>query len=83
LPPPAASAAPRRRGPLALGSLSIASETPVLIEIDGQAFGPTPVGGVRLTRGEHRVLAHFPDGSVAQKTVFLDEEDVAVEFRTP
>jgi hypothetical protein len=52
-----------------------------MIEIDGQPFGPTPLAGIRLSRGEHRVLAHFPDGSVAQKTIALDEQDLAIEFR--
>jgi len=70
-----------RRGPSALGALAVASDEPVRIEIDGQSFGPAPLAGIRLPRGEHRVVAYFPDGSVAQKTIFLDEQDVAVEFR--
>jgi hypothetical protein len=53
----------------------------VRIEIDGQTFGPAPLGGIRLSRGEHRVVAYFSDGSVAQKTIFLDEQDVSVQFR--
>lgn len=79
--PAAPPTAPRRRGPPALGSLAVASDEPARIAIDGRSFGPTPLTGIRLTRGEHRILAYFPDGSVAQKTIFLDEQDVAVEFR--
>jgi hypothetical protein len=79
--PSAAVPPPRRRGPLALGALAIASDEPVRIEIDGQTFGPAPLGGIRLPRGEHRVVAYFADGSVAQKTIFLDEQDVSVQFR--
>jgi hypothetical protein len=81
-PPPAARApAPPRNLPIADGALRIDSDSPVAIEIDGRAYGRAPVVGVRLTRGEHRVLAHYPDGSVAMKTVFVGDDDVAIFFR--
>jgi hypothetical protein len=67
--------------PLALGALRIDSGTPVVIEIDGRHYGPTPIAGVRLPRGEHRVLAHYGDGAVALKTIYLDEEDVSIFYR--
>jgi|GEM_PF-4310002 len=76
-PPPRPPAGP----PFADGALDVDSDTPVLVEIDGQPFGPTPLDGIRLRRGAHRVLAHFPDGSVAQKTIYIDEYDVSVHFR--
>ncbi|HEX2484251.1 MAG TPA: hypothetical protein VHQ66_03050 [Myxococcota bacterium] len=82
--PPAEPATPpvaRRSAPLAYGSLGVAADAPALVEIDGQAFGMAPLDGIRLSRGEHRILAHFPDGSVAQKTIYLDEQDVHVQFR--
>ena len=40
-----------------------------------------PLVGVQLPRGEHRVTAHYPDGAVALKTIYLDAENVAVFFR--
>jgi hypothetical protein len=52
-----------------------------MVEIDGRAYGPAPVAGVRLTQGEHRVLAHYADGAVAMKTVFVGDADVSVFFR--
>lgn len=78
-PPPAA---PRpRAGPPALGLLSVTSDSDVRIEVDGRPYGPAPVYGVQLSKGEHRVLAHYPDGAVALKTIYLDAENVSVFFR--
>ena len=57
------------------------SETPVLVEVDGRPLGPTPVAGLALSRGEHRVIAKYADGSVALKTIYLAYDDVAVSFR--
>lgn len=70
-----------RRGPLAQGRLHVRSESPVSIEVDGRPFGPAPLEGVALSRGEHRVIAHYADGGVALKTVYLDHSDVSVSFR--
>jgi hypothetical protein len=36
---------------------------------------------VRLSRGEHRVIAHYPDGGAGLKTIYLSDEDVSVTFR--
>jgi hypothetical protein len=92
-PPPAATPArppaeraetppPRRpSAPLAAGRLGIDAESAVHIEIDGRPYGPTPLAGVRLPRGEHRVLARYRDGRVGYKTVILGDEDVTVTFR--
>jgi AAA domain len=85
-PPPVAAPPPVRpppptRGPLAEGRLEIGAEVPLEIEIDGYPFGATPLAGLRLRRGEHRILAHYPDGRVAQKTIELGAEDVSVFFR--
>jgi hypothetical protein len=71
----------RQEAPLAYGTLRIESGSPVVIEIDGRPYGPTPLSGLRLPRGEHRVIAHYADGSVAQKTITLDEEDVSIFYR--
>ena len=70
-----------RSGPLAEGRLSVRSETPVLIEVDGRPLGPAPLAGIALTRGEHRVIAQYADGSVALKTIYLAAEDVTISFR--
>jgi hypothetical protein len=89
-PPPApapavsapAPAAPRpRAGPPALGLLTVTSDSAVRIEVDGRPYGPAPLYGVQLSKGEHRVLAHYPDGAVALKTIYLDAENVSVFFR--
>jgi hypothetical protein len=85
-PPPAARApdvaAPRPRpGPPAFGRLSVASDSDVRIEIDGRPYGAPPLAGIQLSRGEHRVLAHYPDGAVALKTIYLDTENVSLFFR--
>ena len=76
--PPAWRPAP---GPLAAGRLDVHSDTPVEITIDGRPFGSAPVVGVRLSRGEHRVIAHYPDGGSGLKTIYLSDEDVSVTFR--
>jgi hypothetical protein len=36
---------------------------------------------VRLPRGQHRVVARYPDGASALKSVTLGDEDVAIFFR--
>jgi hypothetical protein len=69
------------RGPIAEGRLTVRSETPVLVEVDGRPLGPTPLAGLALPRGEHRVIAKYADGSVALKTIYLASDDVAVSFR--
>jgi len=81
---PPAPAPPVRRpaaGPLAAGRLDVHSDTPVEITIDGRPFGAAPLLGVRLPRGEHRVIAHYPDGGAGLKTIYLSDEDVSVTFR--
>jgi hypothetical protein len=84
-PPPARDVARRSpfdaRAPFAEGRLSVRSESPVMIEVDGRPLGPAPLVGVALPRGEHRVIAKYADGSVALKTIFLASDDVAVSFR--
>jgi hypothetical protein len=70
-----------RPGPLAEGRLTIRSESPVMVEVDGKPFGPAPVTGLTLSRGEHRIMAHYDDGSVAMKTIYLASDDVSVSFR--
>jgi hypothetical protein len=85
-PPPVAAAppapAPRREpAPLAAGRLDVHSDSPVEIEIDGRPFGTAPVVGVRLARGEHRVIARYADGGAGLKTIYLGDEDVSVTFR--
>jgi hypothetical protein len=73
---------PRREPPpLAAGRLDVHSDTPVEIEIDGRPFGSAPVFGVRLSRGEHRVIARYADGGSGLKTIYLGDEDVSVTFR--
>jgi hypothetical protein len=67
--------------PLARGRLRVDSEVPVRIEIDGRPHGRTPLDGVRLPRGQHRVVARYPDGASALKSVTLGDEDVAIFFR--
>jgi hypothetical protein len=61
--------------------LRVDSEVPVRIEIDGKPYGRTPLAGVRLPRGPHRVVARYPDGASALKSVTLGDEDVAVFYR--
>jgi hypothetical protein len=70
-----------RAGPPAEGRLTVRSESPVMVEVDGHPFGPAPLKNVRLARGEHRVIAKYADGSVALKTIYLASDDVAVSFR--
>jgi type II secretory pathway predicted ATPase ExeA len=77
--PPDAPAA--RPAPLAAGQLAVFAEDDVEIEIDGRRFGAPPLAGLRLRRGPHRVVAHYRDGRVGQKTVVLGDEDVSVTFR--
>jgi hypothetical protein len=72
---------PEPRGPYAEGRLTVRSETPVMIEVDGRPLGPTPLAGIALSRGEHRVIAYYGDGSTALKTIYLASDDVAVSFR--
>jgi hypothetical protein len=69
------------RAPFAEGRLSVRSESPVMIEVDGRPLGPAPIVGIALPRGEHRVIAKYADGSVALKTIYLAYDDVAVSFR--
>jgi hypothetical protein len=69
------------RAPYAEGRLSVRSESPVMIEVDGRQLGPAPLVGIALPRGEHRVIARYSDGSVALKTIYLAYDDVAVSFR--
>ena len=80
-PPETARRVPEPRGPYAEGRLSVRSETPVMIEVDGRPLGPTPLAGIALPRGEHRVIAYYGDGSTALKTIYLASDDVAVSFR--
>jgi hypothetical protein len=83
-PAPAAPAPPVRRpepAPLAAARLDVHSDTPVEIEIDGRPFGSPPLVGVRLPRGEHRVIARYPDGSAGLKTIYLGEDNVSLTFR--
>jgi len=75
--PPAPPAPP----PLARGVLRVDSEVPVRIEIDGKPYGRTPLAGIRLSRGPHRIVARYPDGASALKSVTLGDEDVAVFYR--
>ena len=42
-----------------------------MVEVDGRPLGPAPLAGIALSRGEHRVIAHYADGSVALKTIYL------------
>jgi hypothetical protein len=72
---------PEPAAPLSRGVLRIESETPVRIEIDGRPYGRTPVTGVRLPRGVHRVVARYPDGATALKTVTLGDQDVSIFYR--
>lgn len=51
------------------------------IEIDGKPYGSTPLAGIRLPRGRHRIVARYPDGASALKSVTLGDEDVAVSYR--
>ena len=83
-------AAPREVGParpleasapFATGRLTVQAEHDVEIEIDGRRFGAPPLAGIRLRRGQHRVVAYYRDGGVGQKTVDLGDEDVSVTFR--
>jgi hypothetical protein len=71
-PPPAE--APAAAEPARVGLLSVAADPWADIEVDGVAIGRTPLGDVPLRQGTHRVVARFPDGSVAQRTVELGEE---------
>ena len=75
--------APRRAAPapLAAGRLDVNSDTPVEVEIDGRPFGTPPLVGLRLSRGEHRVIARYGDGGAGLKTIYLADEDVSVTFR--
>ena len=61
--------------------LRVDSEVPVRIEIDGKPYGSTPLAGIRLPRGRHRIVARYPDGASALKSVTLGDEDVAVSYR--
>lgn len=60
--------------PAARGVLWVDAEAGTRIEVDGVGVGPTPVEGLRLRQGRHRVVARFADGSVAQRTIDLGEE---------
>lgn len=82
-PPPAPRAAPEPEAepPLARGALRVESATPVRIEIDGRPYGSTPIARTRLPRGVHRVIARYPDGATALKTVTLGDEDVSIFYR--
>jgi hypothetical protein len=42
------------------------------LQIDGRGVGPTPLAGVQLTPGEHRVVARFPDGRVVERKIRVD-----------
>jgi type II secretory pathway predicted ATPase ExeA len=75
------AAAPAPPAPLAAGRLHIDAEEPVLIEIDGRPYGTTPLTGIRLSRGPHRVIARYGEGGTALKTVHLGDTDVSVSFR--
>jgi DNA polymerase III delta prime subunit len=66
---------------LAPGRLDVSAEAQVEIEIDGRHFGPPPLVGIRLSRGEHRVIAHYADGGSGMKTIVLGDADVSITFR--
>jgi hypothetical protein len=72
--------APAPETPLALGRLRIEAEPDVAIEIDGRPYGRPPLRGIRLPRGEHRVIARYRDGATALKTIRLGDEDVSITF---
>ena len=78
---PAAAGPAPSPAPLATGRLFVDADAEVLVEIDGRRCGAAPLSGIRLPRGQHRVIAHYRDGGVGQKTVYLGDEDVSVTFR--
>lgn len=89
-PPISGAAAPARSeaaapeppaAPIAAGRLAIQADAEVMIEIDGRPLGAAPLSGIRLPRGLHRVIAHYRDGAVGLKTVYLGDEDVSITFR--
>jgi hypothetical protein len=50
------------------------------VEIDGVAFGETPLGGVQLAPGPHRFRLTFPDGRVEEREIRIDAEHRTVVF---
>ncbi len=42
------------------------------IEIDGSPVGETPLAGVPVPSGRHRIGARFPDGSTIERVVEID-----------
>ena|GEM_PF-4795528 len=57
-----------------VGRLHVNASPWARIEVDGVSVGETPLGSLRLPYGTHRVVARFPDGTVAQRTIHLGEE---------
>jgi len=75
--PPTPPAAPTRihfPPGVPVGHLHVNAMPWAEIEVDGVPVGETPLGALRLPYGAHRVVARFPDGSVAQRTVDLQDE---------
>lgn len=42
------------------------------LQVDGRSIGPTPIGNVRLTPGEHHLVATFPDGRRVERHIRVD-----------
>jgi hypothetical protein len=79
--PPAAAPAPsapaaatsRPASSASMGTLNVTSDPPSVVYIDGQLRGYTPLSGVSLPPGRHRVLLVNPERPI-RRTIWVDIE---------
>lgn len=79
-PAPAATvpvAPPRGR----IGALNINAVPWASIRIDGKPAGETPLGGLKLVPGPHKVVAVFPDAREEARQIEIDDQETFVVFR--
>ncbi len=64
----------------AMGSLHVNADPWAHIRVDGRLVGMTPLADVRVSEGEHEVIAVFPDGRELVKRVRVEAAGTSVSF---
>ena len=84
VPPPPSSDPPAPLAPSAAllsGPINLNADPWATIEIEGRSLGETPIGNLRLPRGDYEVRAIFPDGTSQVRHVVADGNEQYVSFR--
>ncbi len=61
----------------------VRAEPRAFVEIDGHAFGPTPIQITGLRPGTHRLVAHFQTGETMAQELVLSSGERELELRGP